>query len=88
MNTLRRDGSGPRVEPVSSRDNAGYKALKRLVQDSAAYRRQQRVWLEGDHLCRAALQRGLAPAEAVFSASEWTSAGHAWVAHAGLRGCG
>lgn len=86
MSTLHRDGEGPRVEPVSSRDNAGYKALKRLVKDSAAYRRQQRVWLEGDHLCRAALQRGRVPVEAVFSASEWASASHAWAAHAGLRG--
>jgi len=78
MSSEGRRGDGPRVERVGSRDNAGYKSLKRLVQDNAAYRRQQRLWLEGDHLCRAALQRGRAPLEAVFSESEWNAAGHAW----------
>jgi TrmH family RNA methyltransferase len=47
------------------------KDLRRLSQDSTAYRKQGRVWLEGDHLCRAALLRGLTPAIAVFSESFW-----------------
>ncbi|HPK32602.1 MAG TPA: RNA methyltransferase, partial [Ottowia sp.] len=51
------------------------KDLRRLAQDSHAHRRQQRVWLEGDHLCRAALARGLRPALAVFSESFWPLAG-------------
>lgn len=78
--------AGPRVERISSRDNPGYKALKRLVQDAAAYRRQQRIWLEGDHLCRAALQRGQAPLEAVFGASAWASQQHAWTTTGALNG--
>ena len=45
---------------IASRDNALLKDLRRLAQDSSAYRKQGRVWLEGDHLCRAALQRGAA----------------------------
>ena len=56
---------------VSSRDNALIKDLRRLSQDSTAYRKQGRVWLEGDHLCRAALARGLKPVIAVFSESFW-----------------
>ena len=56
---------------VSSRDNPLIKDLRRLSQDSAAYRKQGRVWLEGDHLCRAALARGVKPAMAVFSESFW-----------------
>jgi len=68
--------SGPQF--ISSRDNALLKELRRLAQDSNAYRRQGRVWLEGDHLCRAALQRGLQPSHAVFQASYWDSAGHQW----------
>lgn len=56
---------------IQSRDNAFVKELRRLAQDTTAYRKQGRVWLEGDHLCRAALARGLQPAIAVFSESFW-----------------
>ena len=56
---------------VTSRDNPLVKDLRRLAQDSTAYRKQGRVWLEGDHLCRAALARGLRPAIAVFAESFW-----------------
>ena len=44
---------------ITSRDNPLIKALRRLAQDNTAYRKQGQVWLEGDHLCRAALERGL-----------------------------
>jgi TrmH family RNA methyltransferase len=67
---------------IASRDNAFLKELRRLAQDTTAYRKQGRVWLEGDHLCRAALQRGLVPSHAVFQATYWDRAGHQW-AHAG-----
>lgn len=45
------------VTLIQSRDNALVKDLRRLAQDTTAYRKQGRVWLEGDHLCRAALER-------------------------------
>jgi TrmH family RNA methyltransferase len=64
---------------IASRDNAFLKELRRLAQDTTAYRKQGRVWLEGDHLCRAALQRGLVPSHAVFQATYWDRAGHQWV---------
>jgi TrmH family RNA methyltransferase len=63
---------------VTSRDNALVKELRRLSQDSTAYRKQGRVWLEGDHLCRAALARGLKPQIAVFSESFWPVASAEW----------
>ena len=56
---------------ISSRDNAFLKDLRRLAQDNTAYRKQGRFWAEGDHLCRAALVRGVQPAVAVFSESFW-----------------
>jgi TrmH family RNA methyltransferase len=59
------------VIAIQSRDNAWVKDLRKLAQDSTAYRKQGRVWLEGDHLCRAALVRGWQPAVAVFSESFW-----------------
>jgi TrmH family RNA methyltransferase len=73
--------SGPQL--ISSRDNALVKDLRRLAQDSTAYRKQGRVWLEGDHLCRAALQRGVRPAFAVFSQSCWHAEAAQWEGVAG-----
>ncbi len=66
------------VTHVSSRDNVLIKDLRRLSQDNTAYRKQGRVWLEGDHLCRAALARGLKPVVAVFSESFWPFAPVEW----------
>jgi TrmH family RNA methyltransferase len=59
----------PALHFISSRDNAFVKDLRRLSQDSTAYRKLGQVWLEGDHLCRAALTRGLKPAVSVISES-------------------
>lgn len=66
------------VTSIQSRDNAFVKDLRRLAQDTTAYRKQGRVWLEGDHLCRAALERGQRPAIAVFSESFWPLAQADW----------
>lgn len=63
---------------VTSRDNPLIKDLRKLSQDTTAYRKQGRVWLEGDHLCRAALARGLKPVLAVFSESCWPAAPPEW----------
>ena len=69
----------PQVTDIHSRDNAFVKELRRLSQDSTAYRKQGQVWLEGDHLCRAALARGLSPKVAVFAESFWPQAPEEWV---------
>ena len=66
------------VVHISSRDNPLIKELKKLSHDNAAYRKLGRVWLEGDHLCRAALGRGLKPELAVFSESFWPQAQSIW----------
>ncbi|MBC7469490.1 MAG: RNA methyltransferase [Ramlibacter sp.] len=63
---------------ISSRENTLLKDLRRLAQDSTAYRKQGRVWIEGDHLCRAALARGLKPGLAVFAESSWPQARTEW----------
>jgi TrmH family RNA methyltransferase len=68
---------------IHSRDNALLKDLRRLAQDSSAYRKQGRIWLEGDHLCRAALQRGHVPGHAVFQASWYDAVGHQWAGTGG-----
>lgn len=66
------------LSQISSRDNSLVKDLRRLSQDSTAYRKQGRVWLEGDHLCRAAMHKGIQPSLAVFSASFWPFAQSEW----------
>jgi TrmH family RNA methyltransferase len=76
--------SSAAVTHITSRDNPLIKELRKLSQDSTAYRKQGRVWLEGDHLCRAALARGLKPALAVFSESFWPLAQAEWV-HAAIK---
>jgi RNA methyltransferase, TrmH family len=68
---------------ISSASNALLKDLRRLAHDSTAYRKQGRVWLEGDHLCRAAMARGVQPELAVFAESAWTSAAREWTQHGG-----
>ncbi|WP_294767321.1 RNA methyltransferase [uncultured Rhodoferax sp.] len=63
-------------EPVfiTSRENTLLKELRKLSTDNTAYRKAGRYWVEGDHLCSAALQRGLQPAVLVVSESFWPSA--------------
>lgn len=59
------------AEPLSvtSRDNPLLKELRKVAQDNTAYRKAGRFWVEGDHLCSAALARGVKPAVAVYSES-------------------
>jgi TrmH family RNA methyltransferase len=61
----------PEVLHISSRDNTLLKDLKRLAHGNTEYRKQRRIWAEGDHLVRAALGRGVQPALGVFAASYW-----------------
>lgn len=66
------------ITEISSHDNAFVKELRRLSRESGMYRKLGHVWLEGDHLCRAALTRGLTPKVAVFSKSFWPLAPVEW----------
>ena len=54
---------------ITSRDNPLLKELRKLAQDNTAYRKTGRYWIEGDHLCSAALLRGVQPAIFVVSES-------------------
>lgn len=56
---------------ISSRDNVFVKALRNLAHGNTDYRKQQRIWVEGDHLLRAALGRGARPKIGVFSETFW-----------------
>lgn len=63
---------------VASRDNSIVKLVRRLARDNTAYRTLGQFWVEGDHLCSAALQRGVVPAVAVFAQSGWDTVPGAW----------
>lgn len=72
------------AQHITSRDNAFLKDLRRLAQENTAYRKQGRFWVEGDHLCRAAMVRGVQPVVGVFSESYW-SFSHAEWAQAAIK---
>lgn len=52
---------------VSSRDNPSLVRLRKLAGDASAYRKLGSLWVEGDHLLRAARQRGWTPSLVVLT---------------------
>lgn len=46
------------VDFISSRANPWLKDLRRLAQESGAYRKQGQIWIEGEHLLAAAVASG------------------------------
>ena len=56
---------------VTSRDNPLLVRLRKLVADPGAYRKQREVWIEGDHLVSAFLQRGGEAPQAVVTERGW-----------------
>jgi TrmH family RNA methyltransferase len=65
--------SAPIVKAVASRDNPLLVCLRKLGRDPVAYRKLGQLWLEGDHLCRAFLQRGGVPLQSLITESAWAS---------------
>jgi TrmH family RNA methyltransferase len=59
------------VKPITSRDNPLLVRLRKLAADPAAYRKLGEVWIEGEHLCSAFVQRGGTVPQAVISESGW-----------------
>jgi TrmH family RNA methyltransferase len=62
------------VKAISSRGNPLLVRLRKLVADPAAYRKLGEVWIEGDHLCAAYLQRAGVVSQAVVTESAWEDA--------------
>lgn len=59
------------VKAISSRDNPLLVRLRKLAHDPTAHRKLAQLWIEGDHLCSALVQRGGRPAQAVIADSAW-----------------
>lgn len=62
----------PRVVHITSRDNPLVQRIRKLGQDPVSYRKLGQIWLEGDHLCSAALSRQVPLLEAVIADTAWT----------------
>ena len=54
-------------EPIRSKDNPLIKSIRAVSRDSAAYKRDGVIWVEGDHLIRAALARRWTPKTVVWT---------------------
>ena len=65
--------SAPVVKALASRDNPLLVLLRKLGRDPVAYRKLGQLWLEGDHLCRAFLQRGGVPLQSLITDSAWAT---------------
>jgi RNA methyltransferase, TrmH family len=59
------------VKAVTSRDNPLLVRLRKLASDPGAHRKLGEVWLEGDHLVSAFLQRGGRAPQAVITERGW-----------------
>ena len=56
---------------ITSRDNPLLVQLRALVRDGSTYRKTGQVWIEGEHLCAAAVARAVAVDQAVLSEAAW-----------------
>ena len=72
------DTGGAQPIRVASRDNPLVKQLHRLSEHGSAYRKLGQFWIEGEHLCRAALERRVRPATLVVAESHLSSVPLAW----------
>ena len=59
------------VKHITSRDNPLLVRLRKLAADPVAYRKLGAVWIEGEHLCSAFVQRGGASLQAVITEEAW-----------------
>ncbi|MEO7337274.1 MAG: RNA methyltransferase [Caldimonas sp.] len=61
-----------RVITITSRENPLVARIRRLTGQADAYRKQGKVWLEGEHLCRAWIERhGGQDVQAVIDETSW-----------------
>ena len=56
---------------IASRANPLWIQLRKLAQGSTQYRKSGDIWIEGEHLCRAAAARGRPVTQAVLAESAW-----------------
>ena len=60
------------VRAIAARANPWLVRVRKLAAEPAAYRKHGELWLEGDHLCAAFLQRGGVAPQAVITEEGWS----------------
>jgi RNA methyltransferase, TrmH family len=55
------------LQTISSRENPFLKQLRKMGSDHVGYRKTRTIWLEGEHLCEAAVRKGVLPDCVVLS---------------------
>ena len=70
---------------IRSRDNPSLAAVRRALRDPGVYRRGAPLWLEGDHLLRACLARGLPLRQVLCSDRAWSQPALRALARQGQR---
>jgi len=72
------------VQPkhISSKDNAIYKRLRLALKDNTSYKGNNLVWIEGEHLCKSAIDHGFRFKELVLHDSRLTTESFNWLDHA------
>jgi TrmH family RNA methyltransferase len=73
------------VQTIRSRSNPLLVQLRQLIQDPGGYRKVGQLWLEGDHLCRAAQARGFVPQQVIFDERALGEPALQVLAHAAAR---
>jgi TrmH family RNA methyltransferase len=58
-------------QSISSAANARLVQVRRLLRDPGAYRKTGLLWIEGEHLLQACVQRGRVPSQVLVSESAW-----------------
>ena len=71
----------PQIQSITSRDNPLLQRLRKLAADPSAYRKLGELWVEGDHLCSACLQRQQVVPVAVITDTAWNGLGGLAPAH-------
>lgn len=72
------------IRNISSKANPWFRKIKELATDNLAYREHQLVWIEGEHLCRAAINRGWKFEELVLHEKTSSDVIEFWTPHAKL----
>ena len=63
----------PDIKTLASRDNPLLVRMRKLAGDPSAYRKLGEVWIEGEHLCAALVNRGGSATQAVITEAGWQS---------------
>lgn len=62
---------GHELKQITSRDNPLLVRLRKALRDPAAYRKGTEIWLEGEHLCAACVEQGVAVPHALVTEAAW-----------------